>query len=64
MVSMTLVEVEPEGLTVAYGQVTVVAVVTEVVTPPTVWVPLGTSVPVASQTVVASVTVRVLAGTV
>lgn len=64
MVSTTLVEVEPEGLTVAYGQVTVVAVVTEVVTPPTVWVPLGTSVPVASQTVVASVTVRVLAGTV
>lgn len=61
---MTLVTVVPEGFTVATGQVTVVAVSTTVVTPPTVWVPLGTSVPVAPQTVVESVTVKVLAGTV
>lgn len=59
---MTLVTVVPDGLTVAYGQTTVVEVSTIVVTPPKVWVPLGTAVVVAPHTVVSEVTVRVVAG--
>ncbi len=47
---------------VATGQTTVVAVSTTVVTPPRVWVPLGTVVTVAPHTVVVSVTTTVVAG--
>jgi hypothetical protein len=48
--------------TVAYGQVTVVACVTTVVTPPAVWLPAGILVEVAPHTVVDSVRVMVVAG--
>jgi hypothetical protein len=59
---MTLVVTEPLVETVAYGQVTVVEVTTEVVTPPYVCSPGGTTVVAAPQTVVVSVTTMVDAG--
>lgn len=59
---MILVTVLPEGEVVAYGTVKVVGLETTVVTPPTVWVPLGTAVVVAPHTVVAEVTMTVVAG--
>jgi hypothetical protein len=60
---MVLVTSPAEVVVVAYGQTTVVAVSTTVVTPPTVYVPLdGIAVEVAAQTVVSSVMVRVVAG--
>ena len=62
VVSMVLVVVLPVVLTVAYGQVTVVAVETTVVTAPTLWLPGARSVVAAPQTVVVSETVRVVAG--
>lgn len=61
---MTLVTTPLDSVVVATGQVTVVAVSTTVVTPPTVWVPGVTWVLVAPQTVVVSERVTVVAGTV
>jgi len=61
---MTLVVTLPLVETVAYGQVTVVDVTTDVVTPPYVLVPGVRTVVVAAQTVVDSVTVIVFAGNV
>lgn len=60
--STTLVTTPLFVFSAAYGQVTVVAWVTTVVTPPRVWVPLGTSVVDAAQTVVVSWTMTVVAG--
>jgi hypothetical protein len=59
---MVLVTTPSMVVTVATGQVTVVAVSTMVVTPPKVWVPEGTWVVVPTQTVVVSLSVTVVAG--
>lgn len=59
--TMVLVVTVPEVATVATGQTTVVAVLTTVVTPPTVCVPDGTLVDEAPQTVVVWLTVMVVA---
>lgn len=59
---MVLVTTPELVLTVAYGQTTVVAVSTMVVTPPYVCCPAGTDVVAAPQTVVVSLMVTVVAG--
>ena len=62
VVSITLVTTPELVETVAYGQTTVVAVLTTVVTPPKVTSPAGTLVEAAPQTVVVSETTMVVAG--